>query len=90
VAGGGPGRFDCPDGIDELTARELEILELIADGLSNEGIAYTLSISRRTVDSHTRAIFLKLGLLNHPLQNQRVRAVTAYWRNRAQAIPQAA
>jgi len=41
-------------------------------------------------ERHTRAIFLKLGRLNHPLQNQRVRAVTAYWRNRAQAIPQAA
>ena len=69
--------------LDDLTDRELEILGLIADGLSNEGIASALVISRRTVDAHARAIFLKLGLGSDPGHNPRVRAVLTYWQTRS-------
>jgi DNA-binding NarL/FixJ family response regulator len=78
-AGAGDPQRSHPRRFHELTERELEILALIADGLSNEGIAHALIMSRRTVDAHLRAIFLKLGLPNHPLHSQRVRAVMAYW-----------
>jgi DNA-binding NarL/FixJ family response regulator len=77
-------------GVSELTEREFEILALVAGGLSNEGIARALIISRRTVDAHVRAIFLKLDLSSDPLRNQRARAVMTYWRGRAEHSPQAA
>ena len=46
---------------DTLSARELEILQLIADGLENEAIARELYISTETVKSHVRRILQKLG-----------------------------
>ncbi|AYF99157.1 helix-turn-helix transcriptional regulator [Protaetiibacter intestinalis] len=46
---------------DELTARELQVLELIAEGLSNGQIAERLYISRKTVSVHVSAILRKLG-----------------------------
>jgi DNA-binding CsgD family transcriptional regulator len=45
-----------------LTARELEVLRLMADGLTDQAIAAALFISRRTVTSHTGSIFSKLNL----------------------------
>ena len=45
---------------EELTARELEILKLVADGLDNRAIAAELGISRSTVKHHLEAIYLKL------------------------------
>jgi DNA-binding NarL/FixJ family response regulator len=83
-------RSATPGLVQDLTSRELEILELIADGLSNEGIATELLISRRTVDAHVRTIFLKLGLVSHPLKNQRVTAVIALWSSKHAAISTAA
>jgi DNA-binding NarL/FixJ family response regulator len=50
-----------PDG---LTARELEILQLLADGLSNREIASTLFISESTAANHVRSIFVKTGATN--------------------------
>lgn len=47
---------------DELTARELQVLELIAEGLSNGQIAERLYISRKTVSVHVSAILRKLGV----------------------------
>lgn len=44
-----------------LTSRELEILELIADGLRNSDIAERLFVSRKTVDHHVSAVLAKLG-----------------------------
>jgi DNA-binding CsgD family transcriptional regulator len=44
-----------------LTARELEILELMAEGSSNRTIAIRLAISRHTVKSHVASILVKLG-----------------------------
>lgn len=46
---------------DDLTAREQQVLELIADGLSNGQIAERLYISRKTVSVHVSAILRKLG-----------------------------
>ena len=46
--------------IEELTARELEVLRLLAQGLSNNVIAQTLSISDRTVQAHLTNIFAKM------------------------------
>jgi DNA-binding NarL/FixJ family response regulator len=45
-----------------LTARELEVLRLLARGLANKRIAYDLGISERTVKTHVSSIFAKLGV----------------------------
>jgi DNA-binding NarL/FixJ family response regulator len=45
-----------------LTPREMDVLELIIEGLSNKGIAYRLGISKQTVKNHVTSILSKLGL----------------------------
>ena len=47
--------------IDELTVREIEVLELMREGMRNQGIAQLLAISPRTVESHVARIMAKLG-----------------------------
>lgn len=47
--------------VEELTPRELEVLQLLAEGLSNRAIAYKLEISEHTVKFHVNAIMGKLG-----------------------------
>ena len=48
----------------ELSQRELEIIELVAAGLTNQEIAVKLTISKRTVDNHVSNIFTKTGARN--------------------------
>jgi DNA-binding NarL/FixJ family response regulator len=50
--------------VESLTQRELELLRLVAEGLSNKAIARTLSISENTVKYHVRNILQKLGVQN--------------------------
>ena len=64
-----------------LSERELEILGLIADGLSNTAIAARLSVMERTIESHIARIFAKLDLVPAPDGNRRVLAVLMYLRS---------
>lgn len=66
--------------LDELTEREREILKMMAEGRSNSGICERLTLSQRTIESHVRAIFIKLGLSPTDDDNRRVLAVLAYLR----------
>ena len=52
------------DPVERLTARELEVLELLADGLANRAIAERLGISAETVKFHVASIMGKLGTSN--------------------------
>ena len=74
------GRPRHHDPLDELTPREREVLRLVAEGRSNRGIAEALVVTERTVEAHTKQIFLKLGLGTRPDSHRRVLAVLAYLR----------
>ena len=64
--------------LDKLTPRERETLAMIAEGLSNSAIAERLLITRRAVERHINAIFLKLELKESDDVNRRVRAALLY------------
>ena len=70
-----------PDPLNELTPREREILALIAEGRSNQGICRTLWLSPKTVESHIRSIFAKLDIEPAAHDNRRVLAVLAHLRH---------
>ena len=67
--------------LEELTEREREVLALMAEGHSNEGIGKRLVLSPRTVETHIRQIFLKLGLRDTPAYHRRVVAVLTFLRS---------
>ncbi|NDD45595.1 helix-turn-helix transcriptional regulator [Synechococcus sp. BS56D] len=48
----------------DLSTREVEIVELVAEGLTNQEIAERLTISKRTVDNHVSNVFTKTGAKN--------------------------
>nr|WP_246306281.1 response regulator transcription factor [Allobranchiibius huperziae] len=66
--------------VDRLTAREREVLELMAQGRSNAAIAGALFVTERSVSKHTNSIFTKLDLPIDADDNRRVLAVLTYLR----------
>jgi len=64
--------------LDALTPRELDVLSLMAQGLSNSAISEHLFLSARTVETHCGNIFTKLDLTGSSAENRRVRAILAY------------
>jgi len=61
--------------LDSLTTRELEVLDQIAQGKSNAAVAGALFLTERAVEKHINVLFAKLGLVNEPDVNRRVKAV---------------
>lgn len=68
------------DPIDELTPREQEVLGLMAQGLSNSGVAREMVVTEGAVEKHASRIFAKLGLAETD-QHRRVQAVLAWLRH---------
>ena len=66
--------------LDELTGREREVLELMAEGRSNQGIAERLEISERGVQKHVTSILDKLGIPGGTDDHRRVLAVLTFLR----------
>jgi DNA-binding NarL/FixJ family response regulator len=72
------------DPLAELTAREREVLGLMAEGRTNAGIAKRLFLTEKTVETHVRSILSKLGLPASDDDHRRVMAALAYLRARSQ------
>ena len=79
VGGEGPALNSAANGAGELhglSAREVEVMSLIADGQTNGQIAARLFLAEKTVKNHVRRIYSKLGVGSRP-------AAIAYWRQAA-------
>ena len=74
------GRARRDDPLDALTPREREVLELMAEGRSNNAIAEHMVVTERAVEKHVTSIFGKLGLAPAPEDHRRVLAVLAFLR----------
>ena len=72
------GRRRGQDPLAELSPREREVLELMAEGRSNQGIAERLVITERAVQKHATNIFRKLGLTESSDDHRRVLAVLTF------------
>jgi DNA-binding NarL/FixJ family response regulator len=67
--------------MDALNPRERDVLERMAEGRSNVGIAKDLYLSPRTVEAHVTNVFAKLGLAQTDTDNNRIRAVLEFLRS---------
>ncbi len=74
------GRRRGDDPLSDLTPREREVLELMAEGRSNQGIAEQLVVTERAVEKHVTSIFAKLRLPVAAEDHRRVLAVLAFLR----------
>ena len=74
------GRARREDPLQELTPREREVLELMAEGRSNTAIAGQMVVTERAVEKHVTSIFGKLGLPPAPEDHRRVLAVLTFLR----------
>ena len=74
------GRRRQRDPIEELSPREREVLELMAEGRSNQAIAERMFVTLRAVEKHVTSIFTKLGLPATAEDHRRVLAVLTYLR----------
>jgi PAS domain S-box-containing protein len=72
------GRLERPDPLEALTAREREVVELMAQGRSNTAIASTLWVTEGAVEKHVKHIFSKLEIPVAPETHRRVLAVLTY------------
>ena len=75
------GRRRAEDPLDVLTARERDVLALMAEGRTNQAIAEELVISERAVEKHVGSIFAKLDLPHGSADHRRVLAVLAFLRS---------
>ena len=71
-----------------LTKRERDILELMAEGHSNQGICERLFLSPKTVEGHVNNLFRKLDIGQAPDYHRRVLAVLTFLRTRGAAAPE--
>jgi len=74
------GRRRRDDPLHDITPREREVLELMAEGRSNAAIAGQMVVTERAVEKHVTNIFAKLDLTTKPDSHRRVLAVLAYLR----------
>jgi len=81
VVAGLLGRHDTRNRLAGLSARERDVLALVAEGRSNSAIARQLVLSAKTVESHVASILTKLDLLQQPDDHRRVLAVLAWLGN---------
>ena len=75
------GRRRADDPLESLTPREREVLELMAEGRSNRGIAEAFVVTPHAVEKHITSIFAKLGIGDAPESNRRVLAVLTLLRS---------
>ncbi len=68
----------APSALQRLTPREREVLEQMAQGRNNAGIAQALYLSERAVEKHINSLFSKLGLSEEPDVHRRVKAVLLF------------
>ena len=72
------GRQRETSALSDLTPREHEVLGLLAEGCSNQGVAARIFVTPRAVEKHVTSIMSKLGLPSEPEAHRRVLAVLAY------------